>query len=262
MKNTKYTVDGLHLIMAVNQKGGASKTTTIAETAVGLSDLGIPLLIVNLEVTEEDSSTANQRLRTMLRGTQIINLDCSDVSKVLKELGKILQVARRSGAVVLMDIPGAMMTVGNGIWKNIQKTQYLRKVDSLTLIGTVTNERDHFNTALHITNAISHVNKKVFYRGWDNPLHTKRLQDMDEWKEVTKVYPSVLMPTRWDLCEDVVFGREEYTNAPGLLCLRDWFAKEELEMDLNVAQPIELVLQSLDVMTDFLRKNYLPIICK
>ena len=250
-------IRGLHVVMAANQKGGASKSTTIAEVAAGLETLKIPTIIVNLEVTKTNVDTANQRLKTMLRGSNILDLECSDVSKVLTTFGQILDAAEDK-AVILMDVPGAMMTAGNAIWDNLLASDYFNDVDSFSLIGTVSNEPDHFNTAVHVTNAVEHANKHVFYRGWNNPIHSTALQDMQEWKAVSKAYPSIVMPARHDLMEYVLFGRGEFTEVPGLIKLRDWYQTSGAGQPRRIRKPVELVLQAVDSMADFLDKHYLP----
>jgi len=258
MKQNKIT--GLHLIMAANQKGGSSKSTTIAEIAAGLKVLNVPTVIVNLEVTHDDVSTANQRLRTMLRGSHISDIDCDNPSTVLEQFGVVMSEAQKSNAVILMDIPGAMMTSGNKIWENLMTSKYFDYLNSFSLFGTVSNEIDHFVTATHVTNAVEHLHKHVFYRGWNNPASSEKLENMEEWKAISALYPSIIMPTRHDAMENVIFGRHPYQKVPGLIQLKSWYEQNEPQLTFPIKQPIFLVIQAIDEMSDFLKTNYLPII--
>lgn len=256
----KREVNGLHLIMAANQKGGCSKSTTIAETAAGLKQLGIPLIVVNLEVTD-NSDTANQRLKMMLRQSDIQEVDCETPSSVNEHFGQIIEAATAQRAVILLDVPGAMMTSGNKIWTNLMESEYLEDLDSVTLIGTVSNEQDHFPTAVHVTNTVEHHNKHIFYRGWNNPAYAVKLEDLEQWKIVSQTYPSIIMRTRHDVMENVVFGRGIYADTPGLILLPKWYDEVGYKQPVPVRKPVRMVINAINHMSDFLKANYLPIIC-
>ncbi len=251
-------VNGLHVIMPANQKGGASKSTTIAEIAAALKSLDQTCLIVNLEVTKENADTANTRLRTMLRGSKIMDLDCSNPSTVIERFGEILDVAEKNHAIILLDIPGAMMTAGNAIWENLVSSDYFQDLDTFTLVGTVSNESDHFSTAVHITNLVDHEGKLVLYRGWNNPAHNIKLENMPEWKAISKSYPAIIMDTRHDIVEDLMFGRGKFKSVPGLVKLREWYETEGVNLARSERKPAELLLGSIDKMADFLSEHYLP----
>lgn len=258
-------MDGLHVIMSASQKGGVAKSTSIAEFAAAFKLAGIPVVVATMEASKEGKGK-NDYLEKILRGTDVMEIDGHDVMTVGDSLGEAMDEAEEQGAVLLLDVPGALFNSGNNVFERVVSSRLLQDLDTLTLLSPVSNIVEDFKYAQLFIDSVEELNIcefDVWYRGWSRPEVKTKLNDMPEWQALIDAGKNCIeVDNRHPKEIAAVEGKNDMEVVPGLVELPAFFSKNGKNLARFQRKSVEGVCQNIEKIAAFVRANFKPLASK
>lgn len=228
---------GAHIIVPGSTKGGPGKSSTIITMAGVCRLAGLPYIIASYD-------QSNTTLERSLGKGVVVTLDAQTPELARSTLAAVVKLAKEKGAIILMDLPGALTNKESALLENIRKARVLERCKSLSMIVPVSPDSEELEGAI---SAISLFEpERVLIRARRPSRHAPTWESFAPWEYLSK------FPT-WD-CEqwtqtmkDIITHTGQHANLPPVPDLSAYLAENFGKMDDAEELDIEDVVNHLEI---------------
>lgn len=132
---------GAHIIIPGSTKGGPGKSSTIITIAAVCRLAGLPYIVCSYD-------QSNTTLERSLGKGVVVTLDAQTPELARSTLAAVVKAAREKGAIILMDLPGAITNKESLLLENINKARMLERCDSVALVIPVSPDPEELEGAI------------------------------------------------------------------------------------------------------------------
>jgi hypothetical protein len=223
-------LEGAHLIAPASTKGGPGKSTTVIVLAMICERLGIPYIVANFDTT-------NSALAASLGDEgMIVELDARTPELARKSLSELTASARKQGAIILLDYPGAVDAKESSLLENVQRARILTRCDSFKMIAPISPDGRELEGAYRAIQIFEP--EALLLRARRPSKHAPSFESFGEVWNVLKEYPV------WE-CEQWTQAMKEVITRSG--CYTHLPKVTELEKYLELNQGKISEVEQLDI---------------
>ncbi len=214
-------IAGAHYIMPGSTKGGPGKTTCAYTCAAACRMMGLPYLVANFDDT-------NTSLEQSLGKDVVVSLDAETPDRARRSMSAVSQEARKRGALILLDFPGATNGRASQLIENIHAARILERCDSLGMICPIKPDKDELEGAVIAMQLFEPG--RVLLRTWKTAKFGPEWNSFKVWDQL-KRFP-IWDCDNWNRSQKAVFTRTEgYAKLPAVPDLARYLAENADHLD-------------------------------
>lgn len=249
---------GLHLILAANNKGGASKSTACAEMRVACKLEGIPCQLVTLDGSSET-------LNDIFPKERVFALAKSNGDILLATLGPHMDEARANGELIIADMPPGITDADHPVLKAFKQSKILEEFDSIGLLVPVTTHKDHIKGALDVLAAFKDVPvnyDRGMIRAWRPKPTSPSWDSFASWTTLEEKFPVWECASFAQSFSDMMQGQQHFKDYTALDELPEFFNKVGPTMSACDRDELSAAILHLDAARQYIRTHLLEPICE
>lgn len=227
---------GAHIIVPGSTKGGPGKSSTIITMAGVCRLVGLPFIIASYD-------QSNTTLERSLGKGVVVILDAQTPELARSTLAAVVKLAREKGAIILIDLPGALTNKESVLLENIRKARVLERCDSFSMIVPVSPDSEELEGAI---SAISLFEpERVLIRARRPSRHAPAWESFAPWEYLSK-FPQWECEQWTQTMKDIITHNGQYANLPPVPDLAEYLAENHTKMDDAEQLDIEDVVNHLE----------------
>lgn len=250
---------GVHLLLAANDKGGASKSTYAAEARVACTLLGIPFRLVTFD-------GSNQTLNCIFRSNGVHCLAKPNGDILLDTFGWHIDEARKGGEIIIADMPPGITDSDNPIMKAFSDSQIHADFASIGLLVPVFTHSDHIGGALDALAAFKAAGIKHdrgLIRAWRPEPTSPKWESFPTFESLKALFPIWDCSSFMQSMADMMQATGNFTGYPALDKLPKMFAEDAQTMSTRERGQLRAAVGHLEKAKDAIFEHLLkPIIEK